>query len=88
MPALFTSWIVLPSLSQPWPRGTCCRRPVSPCTFSPFSWEAPGITLGYDLALGPRLRGAALWAQQEIKARFGYDGTLVYIARSNQGVPR
>jgi hypothetical protein len=44
-----------------------------------FPGEGDGDALGYDLALGPRLQGAVLWAQREtLKARFGYDGTLVY----------
>lgn len=44
-----------------------------------FPGEGEGDALGYDLALGPRLQGAVLWAQREtLKARFGYDGTLVY----------
>ena len=44
-----------------------------------FPEEGAGDALGYDLALGPRLQGAVLWAQRErLKARFGYDGTLVY----------
>ena len=44
-----------------------------------FPGEGEGDALGYDLALGPRLQGGVLWAQREtLKARFGYDGTLVY----------
>lgn len=44
-----------------------------------FPGEGAGEALGYDLALGPRLQGAVLWAQRELlKTRFGYNGTLVY----------
>ena len=51
-----------------------------------FPGEGAGDALGYDLALGPRLQGAALWAQREtLKARFGYDGTLVYFRAVKPG---
>lgn len=44
-----------------------------------FPEEGEGGALGYDLALGPRLQGSVLWAQREtLRARFGYDGTLVF----------
>lgn len=43
-----------------------------------FPRDGSAVPLGFDLALGPRLNGAALWAQREaLRERYGYDGQLV-----------
>jgi cell division septation protein DedD len=43
-----------------------------------FPRDGSAVPLGFDLALGPRLNGAVLWAQREaLRARYGYDGELV-----------